>query len=86
MADPSDPTDGRARAGRYPEGTLLAYRGKKGCDSILCDHRVLTGDEIPDPEEECLGWHCGRCDEPCGLSGHVECLKQLEEEPDDSAE
>lgn len=65
--------ESRDRAGRYPEGTLVAYRGKKGCDSILCDHRVLTGDEQPDPDEECLGWHCAKCHEPCGLQGHADC-------------
>ena len=69
-----DPTNGAERAGLYPEGVVLAYRGKAGCDSIFCEQRILVVDEVRDPGEDCLGWHCAFCDEPCGLWGHGACL------------
>jgi hypothetical protein len=40
----------------------LAYRGKKGCQSATCTRR--QGDD------DCFGWHCSYCDEPCGSQGH----------------
>lgn len=63
----------------YLPGQMLAYRGKKGCDSIVCDHRLLVDGELLDPDEECLGWHCAVCDEPCGLQGHATCRGQQQE-------
>lgn len=71
--------EGADRAGLYPEGQMLAYRGKKGCDSIVCDHRLLVEGEPLDPDEECLGWHCAVCDEPCGPQGHAACRGQQQE-------
>lgn len=74
--------EGADRAGLHPEGQMLAYRGKKGCDSIVCDHRLLVPGEVPDPEEECLGFHCARCHGPCGPAGHNQCPEQ---QPDERA-
>lgn len=49
----------------------LAYRGKKGCRSLICTRRSITAPIEDDPE--CYGWHCAYCDAPCGSQGHSNC-------------
>jgi len=54
---------------RGPDGyTLiraLAYRGKEGCENVVCTR--LHWDEVG---RSCYGWHCATCDEPCSSQGH----------------
>jgi hypothetical protein len=44
----------------------LAYRGKKGCMSVTCTRSFRDGEM----NEDCFGWHCSYCDEPCSSQGH----------------
>ena len=76
-----DPTDGAKRADLYSEGVVVAYRGKKGCRSILCEQRTLWAGESLDSDEDCVGWHCPRCDEPCSIFGHDPCLEDIDRHP-----
>jgi hypothetical protein len=45
----------------------LAYRGKEGCQSMICT-RFFS--ELGPDMTTCYGWHCSYCDEPCGSQGH----------------
>lgn len=49
-------------------GEQLAYQGKEDCKDPRC-----TRLNFMDPESECYGWHCARCDEPCSSHGHCGC-------------
>jgi hypothetical protein len=51
---------------KFKIGEQLAYMGKKDCTSPRC-RRMFRPGEPPGP---CLGWHCARCDKPCGPQGH----------------
>lgn len=41
----------------------LAYRGKEGCQSVICTR-------LQPDSTSCYGWHCSYCDEPCSYQGH----------------
>lgn len=41
----------------------LTYRGKEGCQSVICTRH-------PDVPDRCFGWHCVYCDVPCSYQGH----------------
>lgn len=45
---------------------LAAYEGKKGCQDARCRHWFIDGKM----SEDCIGWHCAHCDEPCSSQGH----------------
>lgn len=44
----------------------LAYQGKKGCQDSRCRHFFEDGKM----SEDCAGWHCAYCDQPCSSMGH----------------
>lgn len=49
----------------------LAYQGKKGCTSPICSRMVLiAADGTHKASEDCRGYHCSYCDEPCSSQGH----------------
>ena len=52
--------------GRWKIIAPLAYRGKKGCQDGRCT-RSFTEEGM---SEDCYGWHCSYCDEPCSSQGH----------------
>jgi len=49
----------------------LCYMGKKGCSSVLCRRLVSRNvDGTHAVSEDCMGYHCSYCDEPCSSQGH----------------
>lgn len=50
----------------YELGPKVAYRGKVGCQSVICTRR-------PDWPDRCYGWHCPICHEPTSYQGHWPC-------------
>jgi hypothetical protein len=45
----------------------VAYQGKAGCDSPRCTRMFYPDGSA---SEDCIGWHCVYCDEPCSSQGH----------------
>lgn len=44
----------------------ICYQGKKGCRDVRCRHFF---DEDGNMSEDCSGYHCSYCDEPCSMMG-----------------
>lgn len=56
---------------RIEVGEQLAYGGKEGCTDVRCTRY----------NDECVGWHCPYCDEPCSSQGH-DCPERQEAKQD----
>ena len=52
-------------------GDRLAYRGKRGCQSVTCTRRDVRAFLDGRDDGPCYGWHCANCDGPSSYQGHT---------------